>query len=74
MPRPPETTIAASVISGRPVFSRGWEATIFAVLAASEIVAANSSTVPAPEASSGVAALGLTVMIGVPWVTLACTV
>ena len=45
-----------------------------AVFAASEIVAANSSTAPAPEDSSGAAAFGLTVMIGVPWVTFAWTV
>jgi hypothetical protein len=38
------------------------------------MVAANASTVPAPADSSGLAALGLTVMIGVPWVTLAVTV
>ena len=74
MPRPPETTIAASVSSGRPEALRGWEATIWAFLAESEIVAANSSTVPAPSDSSGAAELGLTVMIGVPWVTLAVTV
>ena len=74
MPRPPETTIAASVSSGRPEAWRGCEATILAFLAASEIVGANSSTAPAPAVSSGVAELGLTVMIGVPWVTLAWTV
>ena len=53
---------------------RGWEAMILAFLAESEIVAANSSTAPAPSDSSGAAELGLTVMIGVPWVTLAWTV
>jgi hypothetical protein len=74
VPRPPETTMAASVSSGRPVDLRGWTATICAVLAASEICAVNSSTVPAPADSSGAAELGLTVMIGVPWVTLAVTV
>ena len=74
VPRPPATTIAASVSSGRPVALRGWDATIWAVLAASEIVAANSSTAPAPADSSGAAEFGLTVMIGVPWVTLALTV
>ena len=74
VPRPPATTMAASVSSGRPVAWRGALLTICAVLAASETVTANTSTVPAPAASSGVAALGLTVMIGVPLVTLACTV
>ena len=54
--------------------ARGCEAMICAVLAASEMVGANASTVPAPAASSGAAELGLTVMIGVPCVTLAVTV
>ena len=74
VPRPPATTIAASVSSGRPVALRGWEATICAFLAESDTVAANSSTAAAPSASSGVAELGLTVMIGVPVVTFAVTV
>ena len=33
-----------------------------------------ASSAAAPGASSGVAELGLTVMIGVPWVTVAVTV
>ena len=74
MPRPPETTIAASVSSGRPEDLRGSEAVIFAALAPSEIVAAKSSAAPAPSTFSGVVEFGLTVMIGVPLVTLACTV
>ena len=53
---------------------RGWEATILAFFAESEIVAANSSLAAAPSDSSGAAELGLTVMIGVPWVTFAWTV
>ena len=53
---------------------RGWVATTCAVFAASEMVAANASTAPAPSASSGAAEFGLTVMIGVPWVTFAWTV
>ena len=60
--------------SGRPVALRGWEATIWAPLAASEISAVNSSTAPAPSDSSGAAEFGLTVMIGVPLVTFAVTV
>ena len=60
--------------SGRPDALRGCEATIWAPLAASEISAVNSSTVPAPSDSSGAAELGFTVMIGVPLVTLAVTV
>ena len=74
VPRPPETTIAASVSSGRPDALRGSDAVIRAPLAASEIVAANGSCVPAPSTASGVAELGLTVMIGVPLVTFAWTV
>jgi hypothetical protein len=74
VPRPPETTIAASVSSGRPVAFRGSGATILAAFAASEIVTATCSTAPAPSACSGVAAFGFTVMIGVPLVTLAVTV
>ena len=42
--------------SGRPVDVRGWEATIEALLAASEMVTSTSSTSPAPAASSGVTA------------------
>ena len=38
------------------------------------MVAAKASTVPAPAACSGAAEFGLTVMIGVPLVTFACTV
>ncbi len=53
---------------------RGLEATILAALAASEMVAENASTVPAPAPSSAEAEFGLTVMIGVPWVTFAFTV
>jgi len=68
------TTIAASVSSGRPVASRGLDAVIRAVFAASEIDTSISSTsgcVPAACAASGVEAFGLTVMIGVPLVTVA---
>jgi hypothetical protein len=53
---------------------RGWDATIFAPLAASETVTATSSTVPAPAASTGDVEFGLTAMIGTPRVTLALTV
>lgn len=60
--------MAASVSSGRPEALRAWEATILAFLAESEIEGENCSTVPAPAVSSGAAELGLTVMIGVPWV------
>ena len=66
--------MAASVSSGRPVDLRGWAATIWAFFAESEMVAANASTSPAPALSSGAAEFGLTVMIGVPLVTLDFTV
>jgi hypothetical protein len=66
--------MAASVSSGRPDAARGCEATILAFFAESEIVTAKSSFAPAPSDSSGAAALGFTVMIGVPWVILAWTV
>jgi len=52
---------------------RGCDATIWAPLAASETVAENSSTAPAPSDSSGAAEFGFTVMIGVPLVTFALT-
>ena len=58
--------------TGRPCGAA--EATILAFFAESEIVAANSSFAAAPSDSSGAAELGLTVMIGVPLVTFACTV
>src|SRR5699024_3865904 len=74
VPRPPETTLAASVSSGRPDFSRGLESVIFAVNAASEIVTDTCSTAPAPEDCSGATEFGLTATIGVPLVTVACTV
>jgi hypothetical protein len=74
VPRPPETTIAASVSSGRPDAARGWEATIFAFFADSEISGVKSTRSPAPDASSGAAELGLTVITGTPFVTLAATV
>jgi hypothetical protein len=67
-------TIAASVSSGRPEALRGCWATICAFLAESEIVAANSSTVPAAPTSSTGAELGFTVMSGTPLVTLPLTV
>ena len=48
---------------------------ILAPLAASEMVTATASLgAPRPAASSGVAEFGLTVMIGVPLVTVALTV
>src|SRR6478672_11542442 len=74
VPRPPETTIAASVSSGRPVAALGWRSVILAVLAASEIVTSTTSSAAAPETASGAAEFGFTAMIGVPLVTVALTV
>lgn len=65
-PRPPETTIAASVSSGRPVDSRGVRETIFVPVAFSEKETVSASTAPAAGAASTGAELGLTVMTGVP--------
>ena len=74
MPRPPETTIAASVSSGRPVAFLGWLSVTLAALAASLTVKAKASTTPgAGEASSGTE-FGFTAMMGVPVVTFAVTV
>ncbi len=65
-PRPPETTIAASVSSGRPVDSRGVRETILVPVAFSENVTSSASTAPAAGAGSTAAEFGLTVMTGVP--------
>jgi hypothetical protein len=46
---------------------------IWVARAASEIVGVKVSTAAAPAASSGAAALGFTVMIGMPRVTVAVT-
>src|SRR5215212_5167411 len=66
VPRPPDTTIAASVSSGRPDASLGADDVILAVLAASEMSAVTASTAPAAGAASGAVELGLTVMTGAP--------
>ena len=44
MPRPPDTTIEASVNSGRPPFTAGVDAVTVASFALSEIATANSDT------------------------------
>ena len=75
MPRPPETTIAASVSSGRPVAFFGCESVIRAALAASlsgDLERLDAHRQPAT-ASSGTE-FGFTAMIGVPVVTVAVTV
>ncbi len=65
-PRPPETTIAASVSSGRPVDSRGVRETTLVPVAFSEKETVSASTAPAAGAASTGAELGFTVMTGVP--------
>src|SRR5687767_5824137 len=74
VPRPPDTTIAASVSSGRPEASFGLLEVILAPLAASETSTETASTLPAPDVASGVTELGLTAMTGTPWETPAFTV
>src|SRR3954463_2717452 len=65
-PRPPETTIAASVSSGRPVDSRGVREVTLVPVASAEKVTDSASTAPAAGAASTAAEFGLTVMTGVP--------
>jgi hypothetical protein len=66
VPRPPETTTAASVSSGRPLAFLGSLLTMRAVLAASEIITSTCSVAGSVGAASGVTAFGLTVMTGAP--------
>ncbi len=65
-PRPPETTIAASVSSGRPVDSRGVREVTLVPVARAPKETDRASTVPAAGAASTGAEFGLTVMTGVP--------
>ena len=65
-PRPPETTIAASVSSGRPVDSRGVRAVTLVPVDFSEKDTDSASTAPAAGAGSTAAEFGLMVMTGVP--------
>ncbi len=65
-PRPPETTIAASVSSGRPVDSRGVRETTFVPVALSPNDTVSASTAPAAAAGSTGAEFGLTVITGTP--------
>src|SRR5690242_21112636 len=64
VPRPPETTMAASVSSGRPVACFGLDSVTLAPLAASDGAKSSTSSAAAPAASSGVAELGLTATMG----------
>jgi hypothetical protein len=72
-PRPPETTIAASVSSGGHPFSSVTRSTIFAAVAEALSATVTSLRAPAAGAASGAVELGRTVMIGVPLVTFDCT-
>lgn len=66
-PRPPETTIAASVSSGRPVDSRGVRDSTFVPVACAEKLTDRASTAPAAGAASTGAEFGFTVITGTPW-------
>ena len=72
-PRPPETTIAASVSSGRPPFA----ATVVPVMRArvedADTVTGRSRLSQAAGAASGATELPRTVMTGMPVVTVECT-
>ena len=70
VPRPPETTIAASVSSGRPVAFLGCESVIRAARAVSLRVTSKASTAPAAGDASSGTEFGLTAMIEVPVVTV----
>jgi hypothetical protein len=72
-PRPPETTMSASVRPGRSDFSRGVRESTVTPVAAAENSTVTCSTSGAAGAGSGVVALGLTVMIAAPSVTWAFT-
>ena len=69
LPRPPETTIAASVSSGRPVDSRGVRAVIRAGWPRRTTVTSNGLDGGGGRRGLGRAEFGLTVMTGVPLVT-----
>src|SRR5215470_16011990 len=74
VPRPPETTICASVRSGRSPFSATTCSVIRVAFAASDSVTVTGETSAAPAAGSAVIAFGRTAMIGVPLTTRECTV
>src|SRR5579863_944248 len=76
VPRPPETTICASVSSGRSPLAATTRSDTWAALAASDAVNATASTAAtsAPADGSGVIAFGRTAMIGVPARTVEWTV
>ena len=74
VPRPPETTIEASVSSGRPDLAFGLRSVIGAALARSERATSTRSMAPAAGAGEIAAELGLTAMIAAPLVTCDFTV
>ena len=74
MPRPPETTIFASVNSGRPPLTGGCDEEIAESFAASLISALAFSTAGDALVKSASMLFGRTVIIGVPFETFECTV
>jgi len=66
VPRPPETTTFASVSSGRPPCTGGFEEVTVAFFAPSAIVSATVSTAGVVAVKSALTELGRSVMIGVP--------
>ena len=66
MPRPPETTMLASVSSGRPPFTSGCDDEILDFFAASPIFAVALSIAGEDAEKSASTLFGRTVIIGVP--------
>src|SRR6266496_6145054 len=73
-PRPPDTTIEASVSSGRPELSRTSRAVIVAAVAACDSSTATSRVAGWACSGAGVVAFGFTAMTGTPEVTAEVTV
>jgi hypothetical protein len=74
VPRPPDTTIGASVRSGRPPFSALTRSVTFADFATSLSETLTGMSSAAPEGGSATTEFGRTAMIGVPLRTRECTV
>ena len=68
-PRPPETTIEASVSSGRPELARTSRPVTVAASAAGDNSTATSATSGLTGAASGLVAFGFTAITGTPEVT-----
>ena len=69
-PRPPETTIAASERSGRPLFSTDTRFTTLVALAAALTSTETSTRVAEPPDCTGAIELVRTVITGVPFETV----